>query len=206
MKRKKKKKKKKKRKRLEEYEQEKRMTILRERASKRGKTEDDHDGIADEEKQELKHVNLFETFDIFATPNPSSKEDLLANPEYKAEKKKKEEDYLKKIGVLTYLGQSAPDLNKNKPWLNKFAEEEKDLKKKRASERKIAEDDPLRIMNLKTGNAERNKPLEPIHRYRKDFVPAEREAKRLKTEKKNLNQNQNINLKHLLKENQNQNQ
>jgi len=77
---------------------------------------------------------------------------------------------------LTYLGQSVPDLNKNKPWLNKEGEEEKDLKKKRISERKKDEDDPLRIINAQTGNADRNKPLEIIRRYNhKEFVPAETE-------------------------------
>jgi len=85
----------KKRKRQEEYEQDKRLTILRERAAKRSKSDDDNSAeertdVKMEENTELKHVNLFETYDIFAAPSgPSSKADLLANPEYKAEKKKK---------------------------------------------------------------------------------------------------------------------
>ncbi|XP_067932633.1 leukocyte receptor cluster member 1 homolog [Watersipora subatra] len=55
------------------------------------------------------HINLFEDFE-------QNKKSQGANREYEKEKKKAQEDYEKKIGYLTYLGQSAAELSSEKPW------------------------------------------------------------------------------------------
>ena len=51
------------------------------------------------------------------------------NKEHEAEKKKEQEDYEKKIGLLTYLGQSAVESQTDKPWYHQGRKKDEDIAK-----------------------------------------------------------------------------
>lgn len=58
---------------------------------------------------ELKHVNFFEDLE-------SGETTAAANKEHEAEKKHEQEEYEKKVGYLTYLGQDSQELTGEKTW------------------------------------------------------------------------------------------
>jgi hypothetical protein len=57
----------------------------------------------------LKHVNLFEDLEAGETTAATNKDN-------EAEKKKEIEDYEKKVGILTYLGQDSQELTGERSW------------------------------------------------------------------------------------------
>ena len=57
----------------------------------------------------MKHVNLFEDLE-------SGETTASANKDHEAEKTKEKEDYEKKIGLLTYLGQDSQELTGERSW------------------------------------------------------------------------------------------
>ena len=63
----------------------------------------------DEPTEPLKHVNLFEDLE-------SGETTASANKDHEAEKTKEKEDYEKKIGLLTYLGQDSQELTGERSW------------------------------------------------------------------------------------------
>lgn len=93
-------------------DQEARTALLRNKARER---------LTDEQKAELdrvsqasqsgpaRHVNLFEDLEGGETT-------AAGNKEHETEKKKEQEEYEKKIGLLTYLGQDTEELTGNKSW------------------------------------------------------------------------------------------
>jgi hypothetical protein len=58
---------------------------------------------------ELKHVNFFEDLE-------SGETTAAVNKEHEAEKKREQEEYEKKVGYLTYLGQDSQELTGEKTW------------------------------------------------------------------------------------------
>ena len=61
----------------------------------------------------LKHVNLFEDLEGGETT-------ATTNKDHEEEKKREKEEYEKKIGLLTYLGQDSQELTGQKTWQVKF--------------------------------------------------------------------------------------
>jgi len=57
----------------------------------------------------LKHVNLFEDLEAGETTAATNKDN-------EAEKKKEIEEYEKKVGILTYLGQDSQELTGERSW------------------------------------------------------------------------------------------
>ena len=57
----------------------------------------------------MKHVNLFEDLEAGETTAATNKDN-------EAEKKKEIEDYEKKVGILTYLGQDSQELTGERSW------------------------------------------------------------------------------------------
>jgi hypothetical protein len=57
----------------------------------------------------LKHVNLFEDLEAGETTAATNKDN-------EAEKKKEIEDYEKKVGILTFLGQDSQELTGERSW------------------------------------------------------------------------------------------
>ena len=49
-----------------------------------------------------------------------------ANKEHEAEKKQEQEAYEKKIGLLTYLGQSSVESQTSKPWYQQSRQKDED--------------------------------------------------------------------------------
>merc|ERR1719494_1095279 len=137
-------------------EQEARTSLLRARS---GKNTASIKPTSSEQKdiclyQESGHFNLFALEE--QEGESSGKKD---NKEYIAEKKAEKEDYEKKIGLLTYLGQSAVESKECMPW---YLERRKEVKEKEdAKTKNIIEDqrdksrkdrlDPIQIVekNLK---------------------------------------------------------
>lgn len=94
------------------------------------------------------HVNLFQDLEDGLDHVPEG------NKEREAEKKKEQEDYEKKIGLLTYLGQDSQE----KSWWQTLPdkrndEEEEDEKKKRASDKVKDGMDPLNTVRRYLGTA-----------------------------------------------------
>ncbi len=57
----------------------------------------------------MKHVNLFEDLEAGETTAATNKDN-------EAEKKKEIEDYEKKVGILTFLGQDSQELTGERSW------------------------------------------------------------------------------------------
>ncbi len=57
----------------------------------------------------MKHVNLFEDLEAGETTAATNKDN-------EAEKKKEIEEYEKKVGILTYLGQDSQELTGERSW------------------------------------------------------------------------------------------
>ncbi|RDD46989.1 Leukocyte receptor cluster member 1 [Trichoplax sp. H2] len=138
---------------IELAEKESRLEILRKR-SRIHSGEDVSDSLTRSRTKE-KNINLFEQDDAVTT-----------NSEYEAEKKAEQERLEKKLGILTYLGQSAIESHNGKPWYcddtrSKTPEEkasQRDKKRKNVM-------DPLNDINKylkakKTGN-DKADPLPP---------------------------------------------
>uniref|UniRef100_A0A0R3RS83 Rap-GAP domain-containing protein n=1 Tax=Elaeophora elaphi TaxID=1147741 RepID=A0A0R3RS83_9BILA len=60
------------------------------------------------------HVNFFADLEVEHRKNLG-----IGNREYELEKKKEQEEYEKKVGILQYLGQGSSELTKEKPWYEK---------------------------------------------------------------------------------------
>ncbi|CAG9536200.1 unnamed protein product [Cercopithifilaria johnstoni] len=61
------------------------------------------------------HINLFANLEAEYRKNLG-----VGNRDYKLEKKKEQEEYEKKVGILQYLGEGSCELTKEKPWYEKI--------------------------------------------------------------------------------------
>lgn len=102
-------------------EQEFKVNLLRKNASQRMETmygvrDEKADGAKDdiEPASHSGHVNFFADLELEGRKNLGT-----TNRENEMEKKKEQEEYEKKIGILTYLGQGSIELTKEKPWYEK---------------------------------------------------------------------------------------
>ncbi len=103
-------------------EQEARTALLRSKARERLTGQPDQQlVVAPEEAREdtreerLQHVNFFQDLEDGETTHTD-------NRERQEEKKREQEDYEKKIGLLTYLGQDTHELTGDRPWWEKLPE------------------------------------------------------------------------------------
>ncbi len=111
--------------RIKLADQEARMNLLRNMASDRMSAEQraefeqlsksSNSKPAVEGSSQGGHVNFFEDLEAGDTT-------AKGNKEHEAEKKKEQEEYEKKIGLLTYLGQDTNELTGNKAWWEKIPE------------------------------------------------------------------------------------
>ncbi|VDK71807.1 unnamed protein product [Onchocerca ochengi] len=109
------------------------------------------------------HVNLFADLETEYRKNFGGR-----NQEYELEKKKEQEEYEKKVGILQYLGQGSSELTKEKPWYEK-------IPIKRESEFKKLENRPS-VVNMKR--------VEGIHIKKKEHVEKDRKSRHKKCRKK----------------------
>ncbi|EFO27772.1 hypothetical protein LOAG_00704 [Loa loa] len=71
------------------------------------------------------HINLFADLEAEYQKNFG-----IGNRDYELEKKKEQEEYEKKVGILQYLGQGSSELTKEKPWYEKVpTKKESELRK-----------------------------------------------------------------------------
>eukprot|EP00117_Sycon_ciliatum_P044106 scpid88655/ scgid31862/ Leukocyte receptor cluster member 1 homolog len=133
--------------RVDLAEQEARMQVLRQRATKSQaqSTRAEQTGAAVERAEsadQLEHVNFF------AAAEAGVKSASVKNKEHEAEKKDEQEKLEKRIGILTYLGQSSAEVV-GKAWYDKDSEQrrkEDDIRGKKSEKFKRASD-PLHRMN-----------------------------------------------------------
>ncbi|OZC12785.1 hypothetical protein X798_00419 [Onchocerca flexuosa] len=109
------------------------------------------------------HVNLFADLETEYRKNLGGR-----NQEYELEKKKEQEEYEKKVGILQYLGQGSSELTKEKPWYEK-------IPTKRESEFKKLENRPSAI-NMKRA--------ESIPIMKKEHGKKDRKSRHKKCKKK----------------------
>merc|ERR1719494_285040 len=136
-------------------EQEARTSLLKARS---GKNTASIKPASSEEKdiclyQESGHFNLFALEE--QEGESSGKKD---NKEYIAEKKAEKEDYEKKIGLLTYLGQSAVESKECMPW---YLERRNEVKEKEEAKTKNIIEDQR--------DKSRKDRLDPIHIVEKNL-------------------------------------
>lgn len=94
--------------------QEARTSFLRDRAGERVKESGEDLPIPLAEIADLTqsdgHINFFQEIE------DGKRQETGVNAEHESEKKKEQEDYEKKIGLLVYLGQDSVEGSKNRPW------------------------------------------------------------------------------------------
>ncbi|KAM3721256.1 Leukocyte receptor cluster member [Dirofilaria immitis] len=99
-------------------EQEYKVNLLRQNAERIDTTHGlGKNGTVDNNAQftSSRHVNLFADLETEYRKNLG-----IRNQEYELEKKKEQEEYEKKIGILQYLGQCSSEFMKEKPWYEKI--------------------------------------------------------------------------------------
>merc|ERR1712241_375603 len=150
------------------------MSLLRGMASNR---------MTEEQKEELKkltptfvpekpaetstsdgHVNFFYELEAGEDTGTTSH----GNKEREAEKKKEQEDYEKKIGLLTYLGQDTNELTGEKSWWQKIPDSRKRkyqrlYKDSDSESEKDQEEDPSLLKHTKLKDS--LDPLNAVRRY-----------------------------------------
>ncbi|VDK71392.1 unnamed protein product [Litomosoides sigmodontis] len=99
-------------------EQEYKVNLLRQNAKRMetmfggGKNTDDDNNA--QFTSSSSHINFFADLEAEDRKNLG-----VGNREYELEKKKEQEEYEKKVGILQYLGQGSSELTKEKPWYEK---------------------------------------------------------------------------------------
>ncbi|XP_070575868.1 leukocyte receptor cluster member 1 homolog [Ptychodera flava] len=99
-------------------EQESRTALLRERARKRHHEDETGGTIATVEEGQKGNVNFFSEIE-------AGKKTWGVNKEHEEEKRLEKEKYEKKIGLLTYLGESAVETQKTSPWYSTIPKKQK---------------------------------------------------------------------------------
>jgi len=123
-------------------EQEAKVELLRKRLPQK-EGEDKH------ESSEITHFNFFKEFE------QESKAAVKSNKDYEKEKKAEKEDFEKRIGLLTYLGQSVTKEKDKSPWY---------LKQEKANK---TEDD-VSVDQIDERKKMRMDPVHDIHKYLKE--------------------------------------
>ena len=126
-------------------EQESRMQVLRDRATRSqavASREEQTDALERTQPQPTGHINFF------AETEAGVKSASVKNKEHEAEKRQEQEKLEKNIGILTYLGQSSAEMV-GKSWYDKSQNERQrdDALKARKSEKFKRAQDPLHRMN-----------------------------------------------------------
>ncbi|XP_012945387.1 leukocyte receptor cluster member 1 homolog [Aplysia californica] len=104
------------------------------------------------------------------------------NKEHEAEKKKEQEALEKKIGLLTYLGQTALDEKEAPPWYMKKSHKKK---KKRKSESESEEEEEDKEKKLKLALEEhRRRSLDPLLEMREIMSKSKKKHKKHKTKER----------------------
>ena len=141
-------------------DQEARMSLLRGMAN---------DRMTESQRQELKsledkpqastsvaeqgHVNFFSDLEVDSG--------LQGNKEREAELKKEQEEYEKKVGYLTYLGQDTHELNGSRPWWEKLPQNRS---------KSDDETDDLKAKESQLRNEKLKESLDPIKNVRQYLI------------------------------------
>jgi len=176
----------KKRKRLEEIEQDKRFVNLKGRVAQAKSdaaertyseliAEQDGTAVAATATQSVPsasvqqgHINFFEDIDNLKSINTT-------NPEYEAEKKAKEEAEEKKVGLLTYLGESSAELATVKPWYYEGNAPSLPEAKKKQDDRAKYREDPMNDVHKLLGQPPAKPP--PLLPHQERFAAARKSHK-----------------------------
>ncbi|RWS20630.1 hypothetical protein B4U80_06258 [Leptotrombidium deliense] len=128
-------------------------------------------------RKRAQHTNSDDTFDvtnIFESAVSEDKGELRPNVEHEKEKKKEREDWEKKVGILTYLGQSELG-NCDKPWYLKSHESRMQLSSDNKNATNAVCDSEMKAFN---------DPLNDMKRYLEIMKANKEDNKRKQSESK----------------------
>lgn len=171
--------------RIQLAESEARINFLRGKLKREGQEQFDFEKAAtDEVATDLTsggHFNFFKDVEK-AERNLHSK-----NEDREKEKKTEVEEYEKKIGLLTYLGQSSSEASGSKPWFTESHEERLQLHEESEKETKDCKTkdrmDPLHLMkhyvSLKCGLKENGQKIKKLNQFAQQTELHSKKVKRL---------------------------